>query len=91
MPRALSSSPTLLPDIVTNVFLGGSQSSSAGRASPITVPKPVFASIAFTLPAAEPLTTVAPQVCPATRFSAPGVDGPKVVPNELSLMENACE
>jgi hypothetical protein len=31
-----------------------------------------------------------PPVSPETRLTAPGVDGPKVVPYELSLIEYRC-
>ena len=38
------------------------------------------------LDAAEPLGTSVPWVWPETRLIAPTVDGPKFVPNELSLI-----
>src|SRR6185312_3897904 len=70
---ALSRSPTFWPDIVT-VPLAQSSSAVDGSGSPITVP--------FSTPLAA---TVAPCVWPLTRSSAPTVEGPKFVPNELSL------
>src|SRR5262249_56840013 len=64
------------------------QSSSAadGRGSPMIVPICVVGSMAVTLPDALPRVSIAPHVCPATRFSAPGVDGPNPVLNESSLI-----
>src|SRR5437868_2674090 len=65
----LSRSPAFLPDNETVVRPAGTQSSKAGRASPMT-------ELPETLPAAEPFTSVAPCVCAAIRFRAPGVEGP---------------
>src|SRR5690349_18306552 len=79
---AFNRSPMFLPDIEMYVLGGArvqSSSDGSGRGSPITEPDE-------TLPAALPAVTVAPCVCPAIRFSAPGVDGPNTVPKELSLM-----
>src|ERR1700716_3394604 len=78
---AFSRSPTflLLGDIAT-VGLP-EQSSNAGSGSPITVPFDVLSGMAG---------GVAPWVCPLTRLSAPGVEGPNVVLNELSLIEKCC-
>src|SRR5579885_567185 len=81
IPFAFSRSPTFCPLMVIKVLVGMVQSSSAtdGLGSPITEP-------AETFPAGFPEVTVAPCVCPAMRFKTPGVEGPKVVPNELSLI-----
>src|SRR5690349_526964 len=70
-PLALSRSPMFWPLIVMLLGLGDEQSSSAGFGSPITVPL-----------ATPPGTDdgVAPWLWPAIRLSAPGVEGPKVVP-----------
>ncbi len=54
--------------------------SPVGCGSPMTVPFAVTAG----------LVRAKPCVWPETRFSAPGVDGPKVVENELSLIAKAC-
>lgn len=57
-----------------------SQRSPSGCGSPTTVPRALTAG----------LVDAKPWVCPETRFSAPVVEGPKVVENELSLMVKAC-
>ena len=59
-----------VPDMAIFVAAGGEQSSKSGRGSPMTLP-------AVTLPAIS--GGVAPWVCPAIKFSAPGVEGPKTV------------
>ncbi len=56
------------------------QRSPVGCGSPITVPAGVTAE----------LVCAKPCVCPEMRFSAPGVEGPKVVEYELSLIAKAC-
>src|SRR2546425_10654998 len=96
---AFSSSPTFLPDTVIwltfwNLGFDATQSSSNGRGSPITAP--VVAALA-TLPSALaglPFglvgNKVPGKVFPETKLSAPGVDGPKVVPQELSLIAKCC-
>src|SRR5229473_3002338 len=89
MCRSLRRSPTFRPVIVILADVGARlsvQSSSAGRGSPMTDPRFVLGSIAVTFPAALPNVSVAPQVWPAMRLRAPGVDGPNVVLKELSLI-----
>ena len=54
-----------------------------GRGSPMTDP-------AETFPGAVPAVIVAPWVWPEMRFSAPGVEGPNCVLNELSLIAKFC-
>ena len=68
------SSPTFVP-----VMLAVSvpeQSSNAGSGSPMIVPLAISSGA---------VAAVVPCVLPDTRLIAPGVDGPKVVPNELSF------
>src|SRR5712692_1105843 len=95
MPLAFSKSPTFLPDTVIwltpwNLGFDATQSSSRGRGSPITAP--VIAALAMLpdalagLPFGRVGNKVPGNVFPATKLSAPGVDGPKVVPQELSLI-----
>src|SRR5690349_19772341 len=71
---ALSRSPTLRPLTVTIPAFGFEQSSSCGSGSAITVPAAVMTSSSSFSSAGS-----APCVFPATRLSAPGVDGPKLV------------
>src|SRR2546427_6757887 len=99
MPLAFSSSPTFLPDTVIwltfwNLGFDATQSSSNGRGSPITAP--VVAALA-TLPSALaglPFglvgNKVPGKVFPETKLSAPGVDGPKGGPQELSAIGKCC-
>src|SRR5438105_15758402 len=99
MPLAFSKSPTFLPDTVIwftlwNFGFDATQSSSNGRGSPITAP--VVAALAMLpdalarLPFGRFGDSVAGKVFPATRLSAPGVDGPNVVPQELSFIAKFC-
>src|SRR6266403_1897030 len=99
MPLAFSRSPTFLPDSVIwltpwNFGFEATQSSSNGRGSPITAP--VVAALAMLPDALAGLPfglvgkRVPGRVFPATKLSAPGVDGPKVVPQELSLTAKFC-
>src|SRR5260370_35481099 len=87
-------SPTFLPDTVIwltvwNFGFDATQSSSRGRGSPITAP--VVAALAMLpealagLPLGRVGNKVPGKVFPAIKLSAPGVDGPNVVPQELSL------
>src|SRR5208282_1400804 len=73
-PAAFKRSPIFCPFIAIVVL--AEQSSYVGSASPMTVP---FAETPGRL------AGVAPAVLPETKFSAPGVDGPNVVPKELSF------
>src|SRR5882724_3849319 len=75
MPLAFSKSPMFWPLTVMLLALGEEQSSSAGLGSPITVP----------LATLKDADAEAPWVWPEIRLRAPGVEGPKVVPKELSL------
>ena len=90
MPLVFSRSPTFLPDTVIwltvwNLEFDATQSSSNGRGSPITAP--VVAALAMLpdalagLPFGRFGDKVAGKVFPATKLSAPGVDGPNVVPS----------
>src|SRR5258707_8108827 len=99
-PFAFSRSPTFWPPI-SAVDWVVSQLSNQGRSSPKTVPGPCGAttpgwfavenSVAHfgALIVDEP-PQMAPNVLPLTRFSAPGLDGPYPVLNELSLIEKCC-
>jgi hypothetical protein len=84
-----------LPDIAARLFLDvwllSEQSSNAGSGSLMTVPTPFWsgedttpASVTFACVTGS--TAVPPCVWPEIRLSAPGVDGPKVVSQELSLI-----
>ncbi len=94
-PRAFSRSPTFLPVRAARLFDDVrfllEQSSYAGSGSLITVPTP-FASgetTAYESLTVAPVfgsTACTPWVWPEIRLSAPGVDGPKTEPNELSDM-----
>src|SRR5713101_5394661 len=99
MPLAFSRSPTFLPDTVIwltfwNLGFDATQSSSNGRGSPIIAP--VVIALAMLpdalagLPFGRVGNKVAGNVFPATRLSAPGVEGPNVVPQELSLIAKYC-
>src|SRR5579862_1650912 len=95
-------SPTFIPVIEAWLVLNNcpfekTQSSYAGRASPISAPAKAVPDGAVCPPQIRPDalegfplgrfgSMVAPAVVPATRFSAPGADGPKMVLQELSLM-----
>src|SRR5437764_14984824 len=78
-PLAFRRSPTLRPVSATRPAFGLEQSSSCGSGSPTTVPATTAASSPSLSSAGS-----APCVLPATRFRAPGVDGPNPVPKELS-------
>src|SRR5579863_707113 len=87
MPLAFTRSPTFRPSsskvpLVTVPPLSTPQSSSAGSLSPVTVTAVKLA----TLPPLNAKARCALPVCPETRLRTPGVDGPKVVLKELSLM-----
>src|SRR5262245_44999170 len=77
--RLLSRSPMFLPDIVMPPALA--QSSLNGCGSPIIV---LFSTEPAMFGMSEPC------VWPEIRLIAPTVDGPKLVPNELSLIEKFC-
>src|ERR671937_2234783 len=80
-PLAFSRSPTFLLFGSTDLDVSRvSQMSPAGCGSPIIVPFAVTAG----------LVCAKPCVCPETRLIAPGLDGPKTVLKELSLIANAC-
>src|SRR5690348_11806027 len=98
---SLRRSPTFLPCIAASAsdleWLPFEQSSKAGSGSSVTVPTPC----AFGDLTAEGLGVVVcwpvnasmlvtPCVCPATRLSAPGVDGPKTSSKLLSLIAKCC-
>src|SRR5690242_12445079 len=87
IPFAFKRLPTFWPFMVMRVLVGRVQSSSTsdGRGSPMTEVEG-----RLTFPAALPCVMLAPLVCPEMRFKAPGVDGPKVVLKELSLMAKCC-
>src|ERR1700694_1470266 len=76
---ALSSSPMFVP--LMAMVEPDEHWSWAGSASPYTVPL---------LVTPDSTAGVTPWVCPETRLSTPGVDGPKPVLNELSLIANRC-
>ena len=86
-PFAVSMSPTFRPVIAAPGYFVEAQSSYAGSGSLMTVPMPlpsglatVYASgVAVCCPVVGS-TLKTPCVCPETRLSAPGVDGPNVVP-----------
>src|SRR5215469_5676885 len=86
IPLRLSRSPTFLPVIctvplpVTVPPASAPQSSKAGSGSPVTVTGVKLA----TFPPAKVLARRPLPVWPETRFKAPTVDGPKLVPKELS-------
>src|SRR6267378_7065165 len=87
-PARFSRSPTFCPDIVIWVRFGFEHTSPAGSGSPTTAP--LVAALAIFPPAPRPFVIVASKVLPATRFRRPGVDGPKVVLKELSLIAKCC-
>src|SRR5258705_531152 len=92
---ALSRSPMFLrgggAGGLVGVWLAPEQSSWGGWGSPYTVPRPALFS-GLTPPGSSPLAPVlgstgkAPPVWPEIRLSAPGVDGPNVVSQLLSLI-----
>src|SRR5215469_15467251 len=87
-PAAFSRSPIFWPDMVIWVRLGLEQMSPDGSGSPITAP--VVAALAM-FPLADRLLVMVPaNVVPATRLRSPGVEGPKEVPKELSLIAKCC-
>src|SRR6516164_4785175 len=95
-PALLSSSPMFLPDIATASRV--EQSSQYGWASPVSE-KPPFPSAVMSPFGAAAVETVGlltmcvvstPPVLPEARLIAPGVDGPNVVPKELSLIAYRC-
>src|SRR5882757_11317749 len=79
---ALSRSPMFLPDML-KFLLVEEQMSPAGSASLMSV-NPPLPSATTAVPGLTALIT--PFVCPEIRLRAPGVDGPKVVLNEWSLI-----
>src|SRR5437660_10074993 len=94
---AFSRSPTLRPPICAVPRV--SHLSKKGCGSPNTVPVPWGATTPGLLAVEKPggqagelktlacrLPQVAPKVLPLTRLSAPGVDGPEPLLNELSLI-----
>src|SRR5262245_25856750 len=78
-PLASSRLPTFVP--LMAMVVPPAQSSNVGVGSAITVPLEPLPGI---------LAGVAPCDWPAIRLSAPGVEGPNVVPYELSLMAKCC-
>src|SRR2546421_12590788 len=72
-PLSFSRLPTLRPDIATLSRVV--HTSPLGCGSPVTVPS-----------VTSVLGPEAPWVWPDTRLSAPTVEGPKLVPYELSLI-----
>src|SRR5260370_11191658 len=81
-PFAFSRSPMFLLWGSTDVELSRvSHLSPVGCGSPMTVPL----AAGTALPSAEN-----PWVCPEMRLSAPGLDGPNVVLNELSFIAKLC-
>src|SRR5437899_10838451 len=99
MPLAFNRSPTFLPDTVIwltvwNLGFDATQSSSNGLGSPITAP--VVAALAMLPDALAGLpfglvgNSVPGKVFPATKLSAPGVDGPSEVLQQLPLIAKLC-
>src|SRR5882672_9047295 len=93
----LRRSPMFSPDIVTRVLFAvprtgvRRQLSKPGRGSPMRAPElrpPAIAPAG--LPGVVPLAAkgsmLAPPVLPEMRLTAPTLEGPKLVPKELSLM-----
>src|SRR5215471_10277021 len=96
MPLALSRSPTFLPPISATDWVV-LQLSKNGRSSLKIVPRPCGAGTPGVLAVENsaghfgalivaPPPQMAPKVLPLIRFSAPGVEGPYPVLNELSLI-----
>src|SRR5665213_4056338 len=83
--------PAIAPSGRGDVWLFPEQSSNAGSMSEVSVPtwaasaEETNGDCASTEPPSGSTADI-PWVWPATRLSAPGVEGPKVDPNELSLM-----
>src|SRR5450432_2193011 len=97
----VSRSPTFVPDMATRVLFAVPstgvvrQLSNAGRGSPISAPLFKPAAIAPSgfpgvFPSAAKGCSVAQQVLPEIKLTAPTDDGPKFVPKELSLIEKCC-
>src|SRR6266851_2675478 len=87
-PALFSRSPTFCPDMMICARFGLEQTSPEGSGSPITAPA-VAAPAIFPL-GDFPFMIVPSNVLPATRFSNPGVEGPKIVPKELSFIAKYC-
>ena len=81
-PFVFNRSPTFLPVICTVSRV--EQSSKKGCGSPITDQS----TTSWLMSPVPP--SMAPWVWPAMRFKCPGVDGPKVVLKELSLIAKCC-
>src|SRR5262245_35424877 len=95
MPLRFSRSPTFVPSMAprlkVDVWLVSAQSSHAGSGSLMTVPTPAPFGDCTTkgsdvMVCVTELTATMPCVLPEIRFTAPGVDGPNTVSNELSLI-----
>src|SRR5262249_31619823 len=86
-PPSFNKSPMFLPAICTWFRVGAEHTSPMGSGSPTTVNDPLPPSVSLPVPV---LTCDNPLVCPATRFNNPGVDGPKTVSYELSLIAKFC-
>src|ERR1700732_3017179 len=84
-PALLSRSPILVPPIWTWLRVGLEQTSPIGSGSPTTVNEPSLPPSTSSPVPFRVLET--PLVWPETRLSKPGVEGPKVVLKELSLIE----
>lgn len=82
-PAALSMSPIVAVPMVTWLRVEFEQTSRIGSASPITVselsPPKTSSAVPF-------LVAVTALVWPEIRLITPGVEGPNVVPYELSLI-----
>src|SRR5262245_24381681 len=81
IPSLLRRSPTFVPDIAAFGAAAGVQSSAKGRGSPMMVPLSTLFAMSG---------VVAPWVWPEIKFSAQGVEGPKPVLKELSLIAKCC-
>src|SRR5712672_959057 len=80
--------------VVCSLGFVTTQSSKPGRGSPTIVPvvnpSNIFPFGLAAVPFGRSGTSVAPDVFPAIKLRAPGVEGPKVVLKELSLIAKGC-
>src|SRR5579864_2970119 len=77
-PAAVRRSPMFLLPIVPWARVGDEHTSPMGSASPIIVNEPSLPPL--TSSPVPFIVAMTPLVCPETRLSTPGVDGPNVVP-----------
>src|ERR1700678_868406 len=85
---ALSRSPMLLAvDMTVFDAVGFEQTSPKGSSSLVSVKPPLPSA---TVPAGVTAGLVTPLVVPANMLSRPGVDGPKLSVQALSLIANFC-